>query len=73
MEETGAKQETTKLGSGWDQDGNCKGCNKWLDSEYILQIGMTGFAKELGVGCDNKEGVMGDSKVWLEQVIGWNC
>lgn len=36
----------------------------WLDSKYILELEMTGFAKELEVGCDNKRGVMDDSKVF---------
>lgn len=36
----------------------------WLDSKYILELEMTGFAKELEVGCNNKRGVMDDSKVF---------
>lgn len=36
----------------------------WLDSKYILELEMTGFAKELEVGCDKKTGVMDDSKVF---------
>lgn len=46
-----------------EQGGNCKGCEKWLDFEYISYIGMAASAKELEVG-SNKRGFMGDPKVF---------
>jgi hypothetical protein len=49
-----------------EESGSCGGGKKWLDPGYRSP---TGLADDLGVGCERKRGVTGDSRaeVWVTE------
>lgn len=60
-------------GGNWDSGVFGGSAEKWLDSEFMLKVELTGFAVGFHVGCE-KRGVQDDFNVfglknWKDEVV----